>query len=156
MVSVLAEDAGDGVGGKVVVEVVVDLDGGRPAAGPDAFNFFDGEEAVGSDAFGMNSQLFLKAVIYVVCATQHATDIGADLDIEFAGGLEAKHGVVAGYVSDFKLSDADALGDFRDDGVGEVADFVLRVEEHGNEGGAPDRIFFDERIEARVERGRED
>jgi hypothetical protein len=38
----------------------------------------------------------------------------------------------------------------------EVTDFVLRVEEHGNEGGAPDGVEGDELVEAGGERGREE
>ena len=35
-------------------------------------------------------------------------------------------------VADVEFGDADALGDFGDDGVGDIADFVLRIEQHGD------------------------
>ena len=84
----------------------------------------------------------------IVGAAQHATDIGADLDVVSAGGLEAQHGVVGGHVADFEFGDADALRDFGDHRVGEIADLVLRIEQHGNQRRAPHRIFLDQRVEA--------
>ena len=96
-------------GCQLVVEVVVDLDGRRPAAGADALDLFEREEAVGCDAFVADAELFLEALVDVVSAAQHATDIGADLNVVFAGGLEAQHGVVGGHVAHVELGDADAL-----------------------------------------------
>ena len=140
---------------ELVVEVVVDLDGGRPAAGADALHFFERKEAVGGDAIGTDAELFAEALVDVVGSAQHATDVGADLDVEFAGRLEAEHGVVGGDVAHFELGDADAAGDLGDDRVGEIADFILRVEQHGDEGRALDRIFLDQRVKARGQLGRE-
>jgi hypothetical protein len=138
------------------VEVVVDLNGRGPAAGADALNLFEREEAVGRNAIGADAELFAEALVDFVGAAQHATDVGADLNVVFAGGLEAEHGVVGGDVAHFKLGDADAAGNLGDDRVGEIANFVLRVEQHGNERGTLHGILLDERVEARGQRGRED
>ncbi len=141
------------IGLQLVVKVVVDLNGRRPATGADALDFFEREEAVGGDTLGTDAELLLETFVDLVGAAQHATDIGADLDVVFAGGLEAEHGVVGGDVAYFKLGNADALGDLGDDCVGEVADLVLRVEQHGDERGTLDGILLDERVKARGELG---
>ncbi len=60
-----------------------------------------------------DAEFFLEALVDVVRAAQHATDVGADLDVVFAGRLEAEHGVVGGDVAHFELGDADASGDLR-------------------------------------------
>ena len=97
----------------IVVEVVVHLDGGGPAACADALDLFEREDAVGSDALMANAEFFLKALVNVVGAAKHATDIGADLHVVFAGGLEAQHGVVGGDVANVEFGDADALQPLR-------------------------------------------
>ncbi len=122
-------------GSQIVVEVVVHLDGGGPAACADALNLFEREDAVGSDALVANAEFFLKAFVNLVGAAQHATDVGADLHVEFAGGLEAQHGVVGGDVANVEFVMPMRCGDLGDDGVGEIADLVLRVEQHGNQRG---------------------
>ena len=121
---------------------------GRPAAGADALDFFEREEAVGRDALVADAELFLKALVDVIGAAQHATDVGADLHVVFAGRLEAQHGVVGGDVAHFEFRDADALGHFGDHRVGEIADLVLRVEQHGNQRRARTGYFCHQRVEA--------
>src|ERR1700728_2146242 len=96
------QDLVDLVVGEVVVEVVVYLNGRRPAADADAFDFFEGEEAVGGDVFVADTEFFLQVFKEIVRAEQHAADIGADLNVVFAGRLEAEHGVVAGHIADVK------------------------------------------------------
>src|SRR6476646_407240 len=115
------------LGNHIVVEVVVHLDGGGPAACADALNLFEREDAVGSDALMANAEFFLKALVNVVGTAKHATYIGADLHVEFAGGLETQHGVVGRDVANVEFGDADAHCDLGDDRVGEVADLVLRI-----------------------------
>ena len=77
------------------MEVVVDLHGGSPAAGADALDFFEREDAVRGDSFVADAELRLAVVENLVAAAQHAGDVGADLHVVFAGGLGAQHGVVA-------------------------------------------------------------
>ena len=95
------------------MEVVVDLDGRRPAAGADALDLFEREEAVGRDALVADAELVLEALEDLVAAAQHAADVGADLHVVLAGRLEAQHGVVGGHVAHVELGDADALGNLR-------------------------------------------
>ncbi len=154
--AIAAEDAGHEIGLELVVEVVVHLDGRRPAAGADAFDFFEGEKPVGRDALGTDAELFLEALVDIVGAAQHATDIGADLNIEFSRGLEAQHRIIGGDVAHFEFRDADALGDFGDDRVRKVAHLILRVEQHGDQSRTLHRILLDERVEALGQLGRED
>ena len=98
---------------EVVVEVVVDLHGGRPAAGADALDFFEREQAVGRDVFVADAELVLAVVEDLVAAAQHAGDVGADLHVVLAGGLGAQHGVVAEDVAHVEVEEAEALGDLR-------------------------------------------
>src|SRR5664280_429309 len=88
-VAVVGQDAWDLIGRELVEEVVVDLDGRRPTADADALHFFEREDAIGRDALVADAQFFLKAFVQVVGSAQHAADIGADLHVEFSGGLEA-------------------------------------------------------------------
>ena len=154
--AVVVEDLVHGFGRQVLVEVVIDLRSRGPGAGADALDFFQRKKAVGSDAFVGDAELLLAMVEDFVAAAQHAADIGADLDVVFAGGFGAQQGVVADHVADIELGDADALGDLGDDRVGEIADLVLRVEQHGDEGGALHGVEGDELVEASGERGREE
>ena len=154
--AVLGEDLVHLGGGQVVVELVVDLDGGRPAAGADALDFLKREETVTGDLFVADAEGGLAVVEDLVAAAQHAGDVGADLHVVFAGGLGAEHGVVGEHVADIELEDVDAGGNLVDDGFGDVADLILRVEQHGDEGGAPEGIDGDEVVEACGELGRED
>ena len=121
------------LGRQLVVEVVVHLDGRSPAACADALDLFKRKDAVGGDALVSDAKLFLEALVDFVSAAQHATDVGADLHVVFAGRLEAQHRVVGGHVAHFEFGDADALGHFGDHRIGEIADFVLRIEQHGNQ-----------------------
>jgi hypothetical protein len=115
--AIAAEDAGHEIGLKLVVEFVVDLNSWSPAAGADTLDLFEREEAVRSNAIGSDAELFSEALVDFVGSAEHAADVGADLNVVFAGGLEAKHGVVGGDVAHFKLSNADAAGDLGDDRV---------------------------------------
>ena len=45
------------------MEVVVDLNGRRPGAGPDALNLFKGKDAIGGHAFAGEAQFFLKPLV---------------------------------------------------------------------------------------------
>ena len=107
--SIFSQETWNLVGNHIVVEVVVHLDCGGPAACADALNLFEREDAVGSDALMANAEFFLKALVNVVGSAKHATDIGADLHVEFAGGLETQHGVIGRDVADVEFCDADTL-----------------------------------------------
>src|SRR5271167_3411749 len=72
------------VASEFVVEVVVYLNGWGPRANPYAFDFFEREEAVGGDALVADAELFFEVLEEIVSAAQHATDVGADLNVVFA------------------------------------------------------------------------
>src|ERR1700733_11359377 len=128
---ICAQDAGHEIGLELVVEFVVDLNGRGPAARADALNLFEREEAVGGNAIRADAELFTETLVDFVGSAEHATNVGADLDVVFAGWLEAKHGVVRGDVAYFKLGDFDTAGNLANHRVGEIANFILRIEEHG-------------------------
>ena len=65
-------------------------------------------------------------------AAEHAGDVGADLHVIFSCGVRAQHGVIAEDVADVELEEVEALGYLGDYSVLDVADFVLRVEQHGD------------------------
>ncbi len=112
--------------------------------------------AVGRDLLVADAELGLAVVEDLVAAAQHAGDVGADLDVVLAGGLGAQHGVVAEDGADVEVEEVEALGDLLDDGLGDVADLILRVEQHGDERRALDRVERDQLVEAGGELGRED
>ena len=147
-VAVGFDDLVDLDGGEIVVEVVVDLHGGGPAAGADALDFFQRKGAVGSDSFMADAELGLAVIEDLVATAQHAGDVGADLQVVLAGWLGAQHGVVRKHVAYVQLKNADALGDLGDDGVGDIADLILRVEQHGHERRALERVDGYEMVEA--------
>src|ERR1035438_116797 len=61
-------NAGYMTGRQLVVEVVVYLDGRRPAASADALDLFEGKDAVRSHSLVSNAQLLLEAFVEVVGA----------------------------------------------------------------------------------------
>src|ERR1700738_1702329 len=111
--TIAVENARNAIRCQLVMEVVVHLDGRRPAAGANAFHLFERENAVRSHALMPHAQLLLESLVEVVGAAQHATDIGADLDVVLARRLEAQHGVVAGHVAYFEFGQAQSVGDLR-------------------------------------------
>src|SRR6266567_1124002 len=87
-VAVTCQDFGDMIGCHIIVEVVIHLNGGRPAAGPDTFHFFKREDSVWSDALVADAQLVLEAFVHIIGSAQHAADVGAHLHVESAGAFE--------------------------------------------------------------------
>ena len=86
---------------EIFVEVVIDLDGGRAGAGADAFDFFEGKDAVWEwFPCCRCAGAFLSMFVKFVAAAQHAGDVGADLDVIAPSGLAAQHGVVGERFSD--------------------------------------------------------
>ena len=69
-------------GRQVLVEVVIDLDRRRPAAGSDALDLFEREHAVGRGLPCGRCRALLAVVEKLVAAAQHAADVGADLHVD--------------------------------------------------------------------------
>src|ERR1700739_623647 len=89
--AVVGEDFRYALSCQIIMKIVVHLDCGSPATCADAFHFFEREDTIRRYAFVSNTEFFLKLLVYVVSAAQHATDVGADLHIELARRLEAQH-----------------------------------------------------------------
>ena len=105
----------------------------------------------------MGDAEFLLAMLQNLVATaQHAADVGANLHMKFPRRPGPQQRVITDHIADLKLGDADALGNFCDDRVREVAGFVLGVEKHGDQGGALDGVEGHELVEAGGQRGREE
>src|ERR1035437_9082067 len=105
--AIAIEDARDQIRLQLVMEVIIDLNGGRPAAGPDALDFFKRKDASRRNALVPDAQLLLETLVDIVAATQHATDVGAHLHVVSACRFETEHGVVAGHIADIEFGDAD-------------------------------------------------
>ena len=107
-------------------------------------------------AFVADVQFVLAVVEELEAAAEHAGDVGADLHVVLPRRGSAKHRIVAEDVADVELEEVEALGDLGDDGVGDIADLVLRVEQHGDEGGALDGVDRGQLVEAGGGGGSED
>src|SRR6266852_4690875 len=124
----------------VLVEIVIDLHGGRASAGAEAFDFLEGEDAVGGGFLVAEFKAFFGVLEKFGATAQHAGDIGADLDVMFAHGLAAQHGVIGEGFLDLHMIQIEAGGNFGDQFVGDVAEFVLAVNQHGDERAALEGI----------------
>src|SRR5271156_4427540 len=98
------------------MKVVVDLHGGRPAAGPDALDFFERKDSIWCDASIANAQPLLAMLEELIAATQHAADVGADLHVEFASGFCPQQGVITEHAQNIALLNADARCDLGNHG----------------------------------------
>src|SRR5579859_7501987 len=150
---IVGEDFVHRVRGQVFVKVVVDLNGGSPAAGSNALYFFQRKKLVRRGFFVANAQLLLAVCQQLIAATQHATDIGAYLYMILAQRLGMEQGVVAENVMHIELRDPNAGGHFADHGIREITDLVLGIEEHGNERGSTQRVKRHHAIKARGQGG---
>src|ERR1035437_2861085 len=119
-------------GRDVVVEIVVYLDGGGPGTGAYALHFLNRELAVGGDFLVADAELPAGVFVELVAIVQQATDVGADLHVVFPQRLGVQHGVIRQDFIDLQRSDPDAGSHFIHQFVGDLADFILRVEQHGD------------------------
>src|ERR1700733_5976086 len=103
-----------------------------------------------------DAKLVFTVVENLIAAAQHAGDVGADLHVVLTRWTGAQHGVVRKHISYVQLQNADPFCNLSDDGVGDVAYLVLRVEQHGHERRAPERVDGDEVVEARGQLRRKD
>src|SRR3954468_12995890 len=141
---------------QVVVEVIVHLHGGSPAACADALDFFEGKDTVWCCLAIANAEAIFAVLKHLVAAAQHAGDVGADLHVELAVRSGMQQGVVADDVAHVEFGNLDAAGDLGDHCVVDCAGFILRIEQHGNEGGAPRRGEGDQLVEPGCQLRRKD
>ena len=72
----------------------------------------------------------------LVAIVEQATDIGADLHVVFPQRLAVQHGVIREHLVHLQRGHAHALRHLLDQLLGDVAHFILRVEQHRNHGRA--------------------
>src|SRR5664280_1887617 len=87
----------------------------------------------------------------VVGPAQQAAHIGADLEVVLADRTRAQHRVIADDVAHFQVWQFRALRDLVDGLIRQRADFVLDIQQHGNQDGALGRVVRDHRGEALFE-----
>src|SRR5881227_1421793 len=103
-----------------------------PTACADTFDFFEREQPVGGRALVSDAKLLFAMFKKLFATAQHAGNIGADLDVEFAARLGRQHGVIADYVADLEFGQVQAAGNLCDDLIGEISDLVLPIQERRN------------------------
>ena len=81
-------------------------------------------------------QLLTGVVPQLSAAGQQATDVGADLDVVFPQWLLMQHGVIREHFVHLQRRDANTARYFLDELVRNVAQFILRVKQHGDHGRA--------------------
>src|SRR5690242_12846859 len=136
----ILDDAVKFEGRQILVEVVIHLHGRSAGASADAFDFLQREDAVLRGFLVAYLETLLGALQDFVATLEHARDVGADLHVMLAHGLAVQHRIVGQRFFDLHVVQVEAPGDFNDHFVADVAEFVLRVHQHGNQGAALDRI----------------
>src|ERR1700748_111403 len=138
------------------MEVVVHLRCGRPAASADALYFFERKNLVRRGFFVADAQPFFTVGQKLVAAAQHATDVGAYLYMVLAVRLGMHQRVVTDDITHVEFCDPDAGSHFADHRVGQTANLILGIQQHGNECGSPHGVDRHQVVEARSQGGTED
>src|SRR5580692_963847 len=107
--SIFVQDLVDLLRGQILVEVIIHLYSRSPTACPDALDFLQREYAVRRRAFVSDAQPRLAVIEKLLTTAQHARDVGANLDVEFAARFRGQHGVVADYVAYLEVGQIQAL-----------------------------------------------
>src|SRR5262249_34639285 len=141
--------------GDVFIKVVIHLDGRGTGASADAFHFFQGEDAVLSDFLVADFEALFGVLQQLCTAAQHTGDIGADLHVVLADGFAVQHRVVSQGLLDLHVVEVEAPRDFGDQLIGDMAEFVLAIHQHGNKRAALDRVGVLQLVEFRSELGAE-
>src|SRR5437870_3855772 len=113
----------------LLVHVRVHLHSRRPTACADTFYFFEREQPVGGRALVSDAKLLFAMFKKLFATAQHAGNIGADLDVEFAARLGRQHGVIADYVADLEFSQFEPASNFGDHVVGQVPNLILCIQQ---------------------------
>ena len=120
---------------EIFVEIEIHLHGRSAGAGAHAFDFFQRKRAGGGDFFIADAQALLHVRVKFVAATQHAGNVGADLNVIASDGLAAQHGVIRQSFGDLSHVQVQAQGDIREQLIAEEAEIILRVHHHGDQRG---------------------
>src|ERR1700723_3231279 len=91
-----------------------------------------------------------------VATAQHATDVGAYLYMILAHRGGAHKGVISDHVAHIEFGNPDPGGYFADHLVGEIANLILGVKEHGDQGRTTHRVNRHQTVEARGQGWTED
>src|ERR1700733_3000090 len=92
----------------------------------------------------------------LVATAQHATDVGTYLYMILARRFGAHQRVVSDDVAHIQLGNPDAGSHFADHGLGKIADLILSIEQHGDQGRAKQGIKRHHAVKARGQGGTED
>src|SRR5260370_32131450 len=93
----------DLVGGEVFVKIVIHLGRRRPTACTNAFHLFQRKQTVRGDPFVSDAEAPRAMFQNLFATAHHATNVGADLHVEFPAGLSGQHRVIADYISNFEF-----------------------------------------------------
>src|ERR1700687_1073573 len=91
------------VGCEVFVKIVINLGRRCPTACTNAFHFFQRKQAVGGGFFVSYAEVLRAMFKNLLAPADHATNVGADLDVELPTGLSGQHRVIADYISNFEF-----------------------------------------------------
>src|ERR1700730_3345891 len=91
------------VGCEVFVKIVITLGRRCPTACTNAFHLFQREQAVGGSFFVSYAEVLRAMFKNLLATAHHATNVGADLDVEPPAGLSGQHRVIADYISNFEF-----------------------------------------------------
>src|ERR1700733_343053 len=92
----------------------------------------------------------------LVATTQHATDVGAYLYMILARWGGAHQRVIRDHVAHIEFGNPDARGYFADHLVGKIANLILGIKQHGDQGRTPHRVDRHQTVEARGQGWTED
>ena len=124
------------------MKIVINLHGWRPTTRADAFNFFQRKRSVSRRLLVADAQLALAMVQNLFAAAQHAADVGANLNMVFAHGLGMQQGVIADHVADFELGQFGLFCQMCNRVIAQVAEFILRIQQHRNEEPSLRRVLL--------------
>jgi hypothetical protein len=133
------------------MEIVIYLDCRGPRARPDTLNFFQREQPVSRFLLMTDAKLFPAMIKNFFAAAQHATDVGADLHVILSHRLGVQQRIVADHVAHLQFSQIGLFCQIGNGFVGQVPNFVLRVQQHGDKEGAPCRVLLDLLVEELIE-----
>jgi hypothetical protein len=78
-------------------------------------------------------ELFLHEFVELIAAAQHAGHIRADLNVKFPCPMAAQHRVILHRFGDLQSIQIEAARDFADHVIADVAELILRVQQHGDQ-----------------------
>ncbi len=100
---ILVENLVHLLGGQVLVKIIVHLRGRSPTASANAFDFFQRKHSVRRRLFVSHPELLNAVFQNVFTAAYHATDVGANLNVELPSRLCGQHRVIADHIANLEV-----------------------------------------------------